>query len=419
MAHVHIVGAGLAGLSCAVQLCRHGGHQVTIYEAAGHAGGRCRSYYDATLDRTIDNGNHLLLSANDGALAYLDAIGARDTLRGPARTIFPFVDLRSGQRWTVRPNRGPIPWWIFAPSRRLPDTRPWHYLAQLSLALAGPTDTVTDRIGRDSPLYERFFAPLTVAALNTPPAEGSARLLWAVMAQTFARGAAHCRPLIARDGLSASFVDPALALLARHGVSVAYNRRLRAITCNADRVRALDFGAEGIELGSAETVVLAVPPVGADALLPEIAAPTASHAIVNAHIRLPARPTMPSDAPFVGLIGGTADWLFVRDDIASLTVSAADGLVERDTTEVGRLLWADTATALGLDKAQPMPPTRVIKERRATFAQTPAQVAQRPSTLTRWCNLLLAGDWTDTGLPATIESAIVSGQRAAERITAD
>ncbi len=416
MAHVHIVGAGLAGLSCAVALCL-GGHRVTVHEAAGHAGGRCRSYFDETLGCAIDNGNHLLLGANHAALGYLAAIGARDTLLGPTQTIFPFVDIRSGQRWTVRPNRGPLPWWIFAPSRRVPDTRPWHYLADLSLAFARPTDTVAGCIGVGDPLFERFFEPLCVAVLNTPAATASARLLWAVMLRTFARGAAGCRPLIARDGLSASLIDPALALLARRGASVAYNRRLRAIERNGSRIEALSFGADRLALGPDDTVVVAVPPAVAAALLPELTVPRDSHAIVNAHIRLPTPPRLSTDAPFLGVIGGTADWIFVRDRIVSLTVSAADALADRPVPEVARLLWHDTAAALDLPVA-PTPPIRVIKERRATFAQTPAQVAQRPATETPWRNLLLAGDWTDTGLPATIESAITSGQRAAAHITA-
>ena len=114
-------------------------------------------------------------------------------------------------------------------------------------------------------------------------------------------------------------------------------------------------------------------------------------------------------------MGGSTDWIFLRDSIASLTVSAAEELVEAPTDEVARRLWADTAKALGLDPALD-PPIRIIKEKRATFAQTPAALLRRPAAATAWCNLLLAGDWTDTGFPATIEGAVRSGQKAARHL---
>jgi phytoene dehydrogenase-like protein len=106
---VHVVGAGIAGLACAVRLAQQGRH-VRLYEAAGQAGGRCRSYYDSRLERTIDNGNHILLTANREALSYVEEIGAAESLAGPAHAAFPFVDLQTGDRWTLRPGRGPVPW---------------------------------------------------------------------------------------------------------------------------------------------------------------------------------------------------------------------------------------------------------------------------------------------------------------------
>ena len=100
------------GLAAAVRLAGRGA-TVVVHEAAGQAGGRCRSYHDPALDMVIDNGNHLLLSANHAALAFLATIGAADSLVGPAAADFAFVDLASGERWTLRINAGRLPWWIF------------------------------------------------------------------------------------------------------------------------------------------------------------------------------------------------------------------------------------------------------------------------------------------------------------------
>src|SRR6516162_3081037 len=114
---VHVVGAGLAGLAAAVRLAAEG-RGVRLYEAGRHAGGRCRSYLDTELGCRIDNGNHLLLSGNHQTLAYLRQIGALDTLDGPPDPVFPFIDAETGLRWTLWPNHGTVPWWIFSAKRR-------------------------------------------------------------------------------------------------------------------------------------------------------------------------------------------------------------------------------------------------------------------------------------------------------------
>lgn len=411
---VHVVGAGISGLACAVRLARQG-MSVTLHEAAAQAGGRCRSYPDAKLGRTIDNGNHILLSANRTALDYVAEIGARDSLIGPDRAVFPFVDLASGERWTLRPNGGPIPWWILDRRRRIPGTGIGSYLAGLKLAFAGAQDRVCDVIDPKDPLWHRFWEPLTVAALNTSPQEASARLLWLVLKETFAQGEASCRPLIARDGLANSLVEPALALLRDHGATVRFNQRLRAVALDGDRAASLDFGDATVDLNATDRLVLALPPAVCASLVPGIEAPQESRPIVNAHILLPSPPSLPEDLPFLGLVGGTADWIFVRGDVASLTVSAAEALAEEPNEAIAQKMWADTAQALALD-AEPVPPIRVIKEKRATFAQTPAAVERRVPARTRWTNLVLAGDWTDTGYPATIESSVRSGRTAADLV---
>ena len=412
MAAVHVVGAGLAGLAAAVRLAERG-QRVTLYEAAQHAGGRCRSFFDRTLGRVIDNGNHLLVSGNRSALAYLDAIGASESLIGPEDATFPFFDLATGERWTVRPSRGPLPFWVMLPSRRVPGTRVGDYLAARRLWRADDRQTLADCLRTDDALWRRFWSPLATAVLNTPPETGSAKLLWAALRESFAQGAAGCRPLIARTSLAESLVDPALKFLRHRGADIEFGQRLRSICLDDHRADSLDFGQRRIELAPGDRAILALPPGQATTLLPGITAPQESHAIVNGHFRLPAPVRLPGNAVLLGLLGGTAEWLFVRDNLVSLTVSAADRLVDETNQIIADRLWADTAVALRLPE-KPQPPARIDKERRATFAQTPEQAARRPPAATRWSNLLLAGDWTATGLPATIEGAIRSGNVAAE-----
>ena len=292
------------------------------------------------------------------------------------------------------------------------------YLAGLKLALAGPRATVAQCLDRRDPLWDRFWRPLTVAALNTAPEEAAAALLWLVLRESFLKGEAACRPLMARDGLGPSLVDPGVALLSKAGAEVRFHQRLRALDLAPGRVAALQFAGERLELGPQDSVILALPPPVAGGLLPGLTAPDDSRPIVNAHLRLEHAPAPPDGLPFLGLVGGTADWIFLRGTVVSLTVSAASELVAADNEQIANLMWQDTARAFGLDLPE-QPPIRVIKERRATFAQTPTALSRRPGTRTAWRNLLLAGDWTDTGYPATIESAVRSGHKAAKVILED
>jgi squalene-associated FAD-dependent desaturase len=409
---VHVVGAGMAGLACAVELAAAGG-AVTLYEAAARVGGRCRSYHDELLGRLIDNGNHLILGANPALFRYLDRIGARTRLHGPESTAFPFVDLRSGERWVVRPNRGRLPWWILAPSRRIPGTRWTDYLAGLRLACAPAHATVGEMLRRSpAPIRERLFEPLTVAVLNAGIDEGAARLLWPVLRLTFGAGEAACRPYFPREGLGPDLAEPGAGFVRAQGGEVRFSARLRALERDGDRVVALDFTGSRVALGAGEAVVLAVPPAVAVELLPGLRAPLETRAIVNAHFRLDRAVRLPEGAGLLGVVGGTAQWIFARGEVVSVTVSAADALAERPAEEIAALLWRDVARALDLDPA-PEPPGRIVKEKRATFAQTPSALPLRPPAATPLANLFLAGDWTDTGLPATIEGAVRSGQSAA------
>ncbi len=412
MPRIHVIGAGMAGLAAAVEMTK-AGRAVTLWEAAPRAGGRCRSFHDPTIGRVIDNGNHLMLGANPAVFAYLEAIGARDGLLGQERAAFPFVDLRTGQRWVVRPNAGVVPWWVLAPARRVPDSRLRHYLAGLKLAFAHEDATVRQALTGTGPLMERLWEPLTVAVLNTSVEEGAARLLWPVVRLTFGRGEKACRAYVARDGLGPNLVDPAVAYVTRAGGQIHHSQRLRQIEQAGDLVRALAFGESTVDVAAGDRVVLAVPPQACHQLLPDVPAPLETRPIVNAHFRLDGPPPLPGGSAILGVIGGgAAQWIFARGDIASVTVSAAADLVDRDADELSALIWHDVAHALDLPEA-PRPPARIVKERRATFAQTPASLALRPPAHTRWRNLFLAGDWTDTGLPATIEGAIRSGVKAA------
>ena len=409
---VHIIGAGISGLSAAVRLA-NANFKVHVHEATQQAGGRCRSYYDAATNLTIDNGNHLLLSGNRHALAYARSIGTEAGLVGPKRAQFPFVDLSTGQRWQLDLGESRLPLWVFDKARRVPDTGLLDYLALMPLIWAAPSKLVGDAIRCEGTLYQRLVQPLLLAALNVDPPEGSAGLAGAVVRETLLAGGQACRPLIARDGLSAVLIEPAIKLLQEKGATIRFGHELREFAMSADGVGQLKFADDTAALEPGDAVVMAVPPRAASSLLPGLKTPSKFRAIVNAHFRFDPPKDMP---PILGVVGGLVEWLFAFPQRLSVTVSNADRLVDMPREELAQAIWRDICKAGGVRGE--LPPWQIVRERRATFEATPEQNALRPSASTNWKNLFLAGDWTDTGLPATIEGSVRSGDRAADLVLA-
>ena len=407
---VHVIGAGIAGLSAAIRLVELG-RKVIVHEAASFAGGRCRSYPDPTLGLVIDNGNHLLLSGNHQALDYLDRIGARETLHDPGAAIFDFADLKSGERWRLDLSEGRIPWWLFDRKKRVPGTTLGEYFAPLGVFMKGRSATVGEAMACEGPLYDRLWRPLLTSALNTDPAESSAALTAALLRETLAAGGRACHPLFAAHGLASSFIDPAVTVLAARGSSVRFGDRLKAIRFKGERAVALDFDWGQEEVRADDSAILCVPPWIAKDLLPGVTAPDDFRGILNAHFQIAPPRGQPA---ILGVVNGLIEWLFAFPNRLSVTISNADRLIDRPRDELAAGIWRQAAALTGLPPD--LPPWQIVKEKRATFAATPAQNAKRPDSRTRWVNVVLAGDWIQTGLPATIEGAVRSGYKAASII---
>jgi squalene-associated FAD-dependent desaturase len=287
----------------------------------------------------------------------------------------------------------------------------------MPLIWAGTDKLVGNAIPCDGTLYQRLVQPLLLAALNVDPPEGSAGLAGAIVRETLLAGGQACRPLIARDGLSSVLIEPAVKLLREKGATIQFGHELREFVMTGDKVGGLKFGDDTIALGADDAVVLAVPPRPAASLLPGLKTPSKFRAIVNAHFRFDP----PKDAPAIlGVVGGLVEWLFAFPQRLSVTISNGDRLVDMPREELAQAIWRDVCKAAGVqgELPPPLPPWQIVRERRATFEATPEQNALRPGPVTAHKNLFLAGDWTDTGLPATIEGSVRSGDRAADLVLA-
>ncbi|MHA1539652.1 MAG: hydroxysqualene dehydroxylase [Alphaproteobacteria bacterium] len=373
---IHIIGAGLSGLSAAIWATQSTiDYDIYLYEARQFAGGRCRSFYDKTLKHSVDNGTHLLLGANQHVFEYLDIIGATKTLQPVGAASFPFYNLNTGAQISI----GSL--WNLRSLKLLFQPR----------FLKGIWDSVI------------------VSILNTSPATASKTLLLKTAWKIFKGGKRTRQPFLVEADLGTSFIDPALTFLTEKGVDISFGISLKTLESSGQQVEKLLFsGGKEVSLKTEDRIILALPPYALQKILPDISVPDAYESILNLHFDSTDLPSLPQ--PFIGLIGGISHWVFQREKTLSVTVSAANHLLKTSREELVQTIWQEITQLLETDKSYP--PYTLLWEKKASFAQDRKNVKKRPPSQTPYKNLLLAGDFTKTGLPATIEGAIVSGKRA-------
>lgn len=424
--HIHIIGGGLAGLAAAVSLSQRSDAQVILYESSPSLGGRARSFYDANLDRTIDNGNHLILSGNDAVFKYLNLTDATNSLIGSGYPLFPFVDLEEGKRWDLLLSKGRFPWWLFFAKHRVPDFKFPELLALWKLLKADTQKTVADCLVNGQ-LSRRLLQPFAVSALNTSCEAGSALLMGSVVRQSLMKGGKGCIPYFPQKGLSESFVQPAVSLIALQGGIINTKSRLSELHVKEGKVDYFIMNNNKIEVGPEDTVILALSAHVAEQILgavcPKVKVPNQFESILNLHYAVSPNLRVKGSidkAKFVGVIGGISEWIFVRPGVISITVSAANRFMGCQHENLASLIWQEVCEVLSPVVETPLPQTipnhRLLWEKRASFVATVEQNHRRPSCYTPYQNLFLAGDWVATGLPATIEGAIRSGFGAAEAV---
>ncbi|WP_200841853.1 hydroxysqualene dehydroxylase HpnE [Actinomadura sp. K4S16] len=435
-AEVAIVGGGLAGLTAALAL-QEAGLRPTVYEARPRLGGATHSFTRDGL--TVDNGQHIFLkccSAYQGLLARLDALDrVRVQDRFDVRVLTP-----DGPGGRLRRAKAPGPLHLLpalAGYRLLsPPDRLRAVGASLALDRVDPADPSLDRISMGTWLAEHGQGPwaraalwelFVTAALNVR-LDGAALGPAAFVCQTALLGRAD----------AADIGVPAVPLGDLHGTLPAaeIERNGGRIHLNA-KVTAIDAGPRLVVDGSpvgADAVVLAVPHRAAAGLVPEEAAPDrarwaglGSSPIVNVHV-VYDRPVLRvdgADLPFAAAVGSPVQWVFDRTAVSGLTgggqylavsVSAADRWIDTPTAELRSVYLAELRRLLPAARRARVTDFFVTRERHATFRQSPGSDALRPASATRLPWLFLAGAWTDTGWPDTMEGAVRSGLTAARLV---
>lgn len=437
-----VIGGGLAGIAASVRLAL-AGRPVLLLEQRARLGGRAYSLRDAASGDVIDNGQHVLTGACTASLSLFRTLGTDDALTRQRDLRIEFIDT-GGASSTLRCPPLPAPLHLLAGLLRLRALPLGDRLAALRvgwalrrLGAAGDLDALTveawlDRLRQPEAARRHLWRPLAEAIVNETADRASALPLARTLAESFLGGRAHSGILMAAAGLSRLYEAAAPPFLEARGGRVETGARATAIVTEgnggADRVTGVRT-SDGA-LREASGVIAAVPHQVLPALLPErwrAAAPFAalpalgSAPIVSVHLWLDRRVT---SLPFAGLLGTEAQWVFNREAIASdvsghlltLVHSAAHRQAERTAADLALAGMEELRRAIPEARAARLLRFRVIKERRATFSARPGTDRLRPGPVTPLHGLWLAGDWTATGLPATIESAVRSGNAAGDAV---
>tara|TARA_B100000686_G_scaffold341740_1_gene419602 strand:- start:2787 stop:4055 length:1269 start_codon:yes stop_codon:yes gene_type:complete len=415
---IHIIGAGLAGLSCAINLLKENNKKIILYEATALLGGRCRSYVDKDLKCKLDNGNHLIIKAYKNTFNYLKQIKATERLIANDKTFYPFFDIKKLEVWDVKPFSFFLPWWILFSSCRPKNVSILDFIKSLKLIFAKKNETVANLLEKNTNIYNKFWKPFTIAVLNTHPNEASARLLRKIIIKILFFSKNPLQPFVVKNSLEDSLINPAIKKILKQGGRIKFNARLKKIKFKNNLANEMVFNDNSIKISENESVVLAVTPNIASKILPNLKTPKKTNCILNIHFKLSKKHKeikIRQGSFFIGVIGGTVDWIFKKKNILSITISAANYLNSLNNNDISNLVWEDVKKVFNLKTCE-KPKYKIIREKMATFVQSPKELFRKPSMHTKYKNIYLAGDWIDTGLPATIEGAITSGYNVANYI---
>lgn len=440
---VVIIGGGFAGLAAAVDLAAQG-HQVLVLERRNFLGGRAYSFTDKTTGAVIDNGQHLMMGCYHHTLNFLGKIGALGKLKFQTNPRVDFLHEREGHASFQCPNL-PAPLHLLAGLARLQSLGWNDRLRALRVGLAlqlmnGNRQKLADvtvrewlnALGQSEQMQRRFWDIVALATLNETPERASADMFARVLEQAFLHTKRDSAMVISRVGLSDLYTTNAQAFIEARGGAVRLNAEVERLEFNRPRVTGLTL--RGGEQLVAETLICAVPYFALRRMIaPDVlaASPSLRHLpelksapIVSINLWYDRTVT---ELEFVGLLGSPIEWVFNKNAIAgeisqklqhlALVISGAHTAAKQTKEELIALATREMERFFPAARQAKPVHAFVIREHDATLSHTVGVARLRPPQQTEFENFYLAGDWTATDLPATIESAVWSGQECARLIS--
>jgi squalene-associated FAD-dependent desaturase len=416
--NILIIGGGLSGLSCAVNLASPN-NKITIIEASPKLGGKAYSFYSKRLNAEIDNGQHLMLGCYVETFKYLEKINSLHNIELIDGIQIPFVTKKSGIFYLKSTsNIYPINLiWAFLKFKYLkfPDK---FKIAKLFFEILLFKNKSSEnahefliRSGQEE-LLSKFWEPILISIFNCDLNQISSSNLVKILKQIFLTGANSYRFAIPKVSLSELFINNAVSLLENNNVDIKISERVIKINTDNDKVTEVITTKE--KYTGFDYVVFAIPPYSLTKLLninelEEIE----YNPIISVHLKI--NPNLFNEK-YCTIPNSFIQWIFRKGDLLSLVTSNPGRLVELNEEELINLYLDELVKYFPQITKNDIIEYVIIKEKRATFILNEQIETIRKKNVLLFSNIIVAGDWTNTGLPSTIESAILSGKKAAEEI---
>jgi hydroxysqualene dehydroxylase len=435
-----IVGGGLSGLSAAVELSSKG-KKVLLLEQRQYLGGRTHSFVDDTTGDIVDNGQHLLMGCYKETRRYLHTIGSEHLAFLQPSLRIEFVDPVKGSS-TLACSSLPSPFHVLSGLLRLDSLSFFDRLRLLRVGIelmhsSIEKERILDSMNVDEWLSSLGQSPenkkylwdiIAIGSLNDHPRKISALLFFRVLRAAFMGSQEDSCILIPKVGLSELLVDPAIECITSHGGEIRTACRIHSVEISNNHVVSIHTSAgERLEANAYISAIpfFDLPFVLSDDLIVPSLPLFISTPILSINLWFDREVF---SGEFAAVLNSNIQWIFNRSKLLksavkgserqhlSLVISGAEEYIEYSKDNIVQLALDDLKQVFPSTVNAKLLHSLVIKERRATFSPRPGLEPSRPDTNTKLDNLYLAGDWTNTGLPSTIEGAVMSGRRAADAI---
>ena len=410
MGKLYIIGSGLAGLSASLWASKKK-LDMHIFESTGMSGGRCRSFYDKKMEIEIDNGNHIVLSANNNFYEFCQIVESVNSLK-KIPPIFNFFNLEEKLYWKLDLYQNGPSSIIFNKEKGIPNSKVSDYYSLLNFLFVKKSAKVEDLINKHSTLYKNFWEPFTLGIMNTSPRHASANVLSNVLKKTLFRGKDFFFVYQPIKNWNKTLIEPAIAYLKKRKKDIMYNHSLKGIEIKDNRICKLQFNRMDINVNKNDKVILALPLNIFGKFFPSILIPSEFNTIINIHYKLSDQILKKFRSEIIGMIESKSQWIFVKKGYISITISDANKFEDIPNDIIAELVWKEVCEYLA--ETLKLPTFRVIKEKKATYNQSPENNHLLSNINPLPKNLLIAGDWTQNKLPCTIEGSILSGKKAVE-----
>ncbi len=421
-----IIGGGLAGLTAASILSSKNFNH-TLIESSPKLGGRTYSFKDMETDTEIDNGQHIMMGCYKETLSFLKLIGAENNFDYQKNLFLKFIN-RNKNQFQLNAASAFYPFNLLLAIinydvLNLSDRISFIiFLLKLPLLSKNLLRKITvkewlENENQNPDIVKGFWEILCVGALNTNLEKASALVFYDILIQIFFKGNFASTIILPKYGLSESVVYPASSFIEKNGGTIILSESIKEIIIKNQKV--ISVKSDKNTYNNFDNVISAIPLYALEKIIPkknlDLELELEYSTILNIHLWLKENNLREK---FYGLLDSPLHWIFLKENHINIVISDANYLIDKTKEEIIKFVIEELVQFTTI-KEEDIQQYKIIKEKRATFVPSVSSLDKRPNCKTTIKNLFLAGDWTNTGLPSTIESAVKSGRQAAELVLND